>query len=213
MMNIHGGFWRNKYDLAEAEHLCASITDKGFATWNVEYRRVGDSGGGWPETFEDIAAAYRHIRQVAVQYHFDLRKVVVMGFSAGGHLALCLAAHEPSVKRVISLAGVVDLRAAFDLHLSNDATAEFMGGEPDQVPERYVKAHPMALPIAQAKQWLIHGTEDDVVPNDFSRRYVESKKKRGEDVQLVEVLKCGHFELIDPHSEPWKEVLAAVEAA
>jgi pimeloyl-ACP methyl ester carboxylesterase len=108
---------------------------------------------------------------------------------------------------------MVDLRAAFDLHLYENATAKFMGGRPDQVPERYAEADPMTLPVVQAKQWLIHGTEDEVVPNDFSRRCVELKKKRGEDVQLVEVPKCGHFDLIDPHGEPWKEVLAVVEAA
>jgi acetyl esterase/lipase len=213
VMNIHGGFWRNKYDLAHAGHLCAGLTERGFATWNVEYRRVGDPGGGWPGTFEDLQAAYQHIPQAGRQYHFDLQKVVVMGHSAGGHLAICLAAHEPSVKRAISLAGVVDLQAAFDRHLSNDAVVEFMGGKPSEVPEHYAEADPMKLKIPHAKQWLIHGDADDVVPTDFSRRYVKSKKKSGEHARLVEIARCGHFELIDPRSEPWKAVLAAVNEA
>jgi acetyl esterase/lipase len=213
VMNIHGGFWRNKYDLTHAGHLCAGLTEKGFATWNVEYRRVGDPGGGWPGTFEDIQAAYRHIPEVAKQYHFDLHKIVVMGHSAGGHLAICLAAHERSVKRAISLAGVVDLQAAFDRHLSNDAVVEFMGGTPDQVPEHFLEADPLKLQVGHAKQWLIHGDADDVVPVDFSRRYAESKKQRGEHVRFIEIAKCGHFELIDPRSEPWKQVLAAVNEA
>jgi acetyl esterase/lipase len=212
-MNIHGGFWRNKYDLAHAGHLCAGLTERGFATWNVEYRRVGDPGGGWPGTFEDLQAAYQHIPQAGRQYHFDLQKVVVMGHSAGGHLAICLAAHEPSVKRAISLAGVVDLQAAFDRHLSNDAVLEFMGGKPSEVPEHYAEADPMKLKIPHAKQWLIHGDADDVVPTDFSRRYVKSKKKSGEHARLVEIARCGHFELIDPRSEPWKAVLAVVNEA
>lgn len=213
IMNIHGGFWLNKYDLAHGGHLCAAITDRGYATWNVEYRRVGDPGGGWPGTLEDIVAAYRHIAKVAEHYRFDLHNVVVIGHSAGGQLALCLAANEPSVKRMISLAGVADLQAAFELRLFNDAAAQFVDGNPNQVPKHYAEADPMKLPSTNAKQWLIHGVDDDVIPADFSRRYVESKKKTGEQVQLVEIPNCGHFDLIDPRSEPWKQVLATVEAA
>src|ERR1700691_5317227 len=119
VMNIHGGYWRAKYDLAHAGHLCAALTARGLATWNIEYRRVGDPGGGWPGTFEDIRNAYRFLPQLAKRYNTNSTKALVMGHSAGGQLALCLAAHEPSVKNVISLAGVVDLQQAWELHLSN----------------------------------------------------------------------------------------------
>src|SRR5437763_561353 len=121
VMNIHGGFWRSKFDLAHAGHLCAALTAKGLATWNVEYRRVGNPGGGWPGTFEDIANAYRFLPQIAKRYDLDTTRVAVMGHSAGGQLALCVAGHEPSVKAVISLAGVVDLQRAWEEHLSDDA--------------------------------------------------------------------------------------------
>src|SRR5207237_7830559 len=107
---------------------CAALTAKGVATWNMAYGRVGDKGGVWPGTFEDVASAYRFLPQIAKRYNLDPARTAIMGHSAGGQLALCLAAHERSVKRVISLAGVVDLQQAFELHLREDAVVEFLGG-------------------------------------------------------------------------------------
>lgn len=204
-MNLHGGFWRAKYDLGHAGHLCAALTAKGIATWNLEYRRVGNAGGGWPGTFEDIASGYRFLPQIAKRYNLDTGRMLVMGHSAGGHLALCLAGHEAPVKRVVSLAGVADLRQAWDLYLSNDAVAEFLGGKPKEVPGHYAEADPMQL-SSKARQWLIHGLTDDVVPPNFSREYTEQKKKSGEDVHLLEIPQAGHFDLIDPHSVAWPKV-------
>src|SRR6516162_7247187 len=109
-INIHGGFWRAKYSLDHAGHLCAALTARGLATANVEYRRVGNEGGAWPGTFSDIRSAYQYLIQNAEKYAFVTRKVAVMGHSAGGQLALCLSAHESQVRAVISLAGVVDLK-------------------------------------------------------------------------------------------------------
>lgn len=203
LLNIHGGFWRAKYGLAHAGHFCEALRAAGIATLNLEYRRVGNPGGGWPGTFDDIRAAYRYIQQSAPKLYLDLKRFVVMGHSAGGQLALCLAAHERSVQRVISLAGVVDLKKAFELHLSNDAVVEFLGGKPNEVPEHYREADPTELSIVQAQQWLIHGTDDDIVPAAFSRDYVAAKKN--EKVELVEIGKCGHFDLIDPRSEAFKK--------
>ena len=214
LINIHGGFWRAKYDLAHAGHLCAALRSAGIATCNLEYRRVGNQGGGWPGTFEDIRSAYRFIRQSASRFGLDRTRMVAMGHSAGAQLALCLAAHETSLKRVISLAGVVDLKKAFELHLSNDAVVEFLGGKPSNVPEHYREADPTELSIANARQWLIHGTDDDTVPVAFSRDYVESKKKKGEQAEMIEIPHCGHFDLIDPRSQPFKQhVTPAVLAA
>src|SRR5579864_4442268 len=103
VINIHGGYWRAKYNLDHAGHLCAALAAKGLATANVEYRRVGDEGGAWPGTFADIRSAYSFLLQNARAHNFDTRRVLVMGHSAGGQLALCLAAHESSVARAISL--------------------------------------------------------------------------------------------------------------
>ena len=206
VMNIHGGYWRAKYDLAHAGHLCAALTAKGCATWNIEYRRVGNPGGGWPGTFEDIDNAYRFTKEIAPRYSLDPGNVVVMGHSAGGQLALCLAAHERSVHGVVSLAGVVDLQRASDLHLSNDAVVEFLGGKPSEVADHYEEADPMRLEIAQCRQILILGSADADVPPDFSRDYVSKKRKEKENVELVEIAKADHFDLIDPRSAAWLRV-------
>lgn len=214
LINIHGGFWRAKYDLVHAGHLCESLRQAGLATFNLEYRRVGNPGGGWPGTFADIRAAYRFIRQQSKTFHLNPAQLVIMGHSAGSQLALCLVAHEPSLQRVISLAGVVDLKKAFALHLSNDAVAEFMGGPPDKVPEHYAEADPMEEQLPHAtKQWLIHGTSDDIVPVQFSRDYVSQKTAKGESAVLVEIPQAGHFDLINPNSEAFKQVKATVLSA
>jgi acetyl esterase/lipase len=209
-INIHGGFWRAKYNLDHAGHLCAALTAKGLATANLEYRRVGNEGGSWPGTFADIRLAYRFLLQNAPRYNFDTQKIIILGHSAGGQLALCLAAHEPGVTRVISLAGVVDLQRTYQLHLSNDAVVEFMRGTPAEVPDHYREADPMQLSIPRAKQWLVCGSADDIVPPEFSIDYAASKKKRSgadkEDVNLLQIPGAGHFDLIDPRSAAWKPV-------
>ena len=209
---IHGGFWRARYDLEYAGHLCAALTAKGIATANLEYRRVGNAGGGWPGTFADIRAGYQFLTQNAHKYEFDSRRIVAIGHSAGGQLGLCLAAHETGMKAAISLAGVVDLQRAYALHLSNDAVVEFLGGTPAEVADHYREADPTKLAI-RARQWLVHGAADDVVPPAFSRDYVSAKQKMKEDARLVEIASAGHFELVDPRSGAWKEVERVVMEA
>ena len=210
LINIHGGFWRAQYNLEHAGHLCSALTAKGIATANLEYRRVGNEGGAWPGTFADLRMAYQFLKQHAAQHTLDLERVVVMGHSAGGQLALCLAAHEAGITAVVSLAGVVDLQRAYKLHLSNDAVVEFLRGTPAEVPDHYREADPMQLSIPNAQQWLIHGSADEVVPPAFSRDYVTAKQKRTgkekEEVSLLEIAGADHFDLIDPRTSTWKQV-------
>jgi len=210
VMNIHGGYWRAKYDLLHAGHLCGALTRKGCATWNVEYRRVGNPGGGWPGTFEDIINSYRFLSQIARRNHLDSQRIVVMGHSAGGQLALCLAAHQETMRGVVSLAGVVNLIRAFELHLSSDAVVEFLGGKPNEVPDHYQEADPVQLVIPQVRQVLAHGLADDAVPPELSRRYVEAKQKSKEQVELAELPQADHFDVIDPRSAAWAHIEKAV---
>jgi acetyl esterase/lipase len=204
-MFIHGGFWRAKYDLAHAGHICAGLARAGFVCANLEYRRVGNEGGRWPGTFEDIRNGYRFLQAHAGEWSADAKRIVVLGHSAGGQLALALAAREPSLRGAISLAGVVDLRRAYDLHLSNDAVVGFMGGTPQEMPDHYHEASPLEVSI-KPPQVLIHGKNDETVPVAFSRDYAAKKSTRHEHVKLME-LDCGHYELIDPDSDAGKRVI------
>ncbi len=205
---IHGGFWRAKYDLTYAGHLCDALKKKGLASWNVEYRRVGNAGGGWPGTFDDICSAYRLLLKHAgdAPHELDLTRLCVAGHSAGGHLALCLAALEPSVKRVLSLAGVIDLQRAWELHLSNDAVVEFLGGKPSEIAHRYREASPAERAIQQAIQKLVHGTADQDVPYEISKGYADRKKKSRENIDLITLQDVGHFEIVDPESSVWPQI-------
>jgi acetyl esterase/lipase len=205
---IHGGYWRARYDLTHAGHLCAALKKNGVATWNVEYRRVGNPGGGWPGTFEDVRSAYHALREHAKDraHKLDSTRTCVAGHSAGGHLAVCLAAFEKTVTRVLSLAGVLDLRRAWELHLSNDAVVEFLGGTPSSVPDHYREASPAERSIPQAMQTLVHGASDKSVPYEISRDYAAGKKKSGEQVELITLPGTGHFEIIDPGSAAWTKV-------
>jgi acetyl esterase/lipase len=203
---IHGGYWRAKYGLTYAGHLCGALKKLGIASWNVEYRRVGNPGGGWPGTFEDIRSAYRRLHHPdRSSVALDLKRICVAGHSAGGQLALCLAAHESSVRNVLSLAGVLDLHRGWELHLSNDAVAGFLGGSPTDVPDHYREASPAEQRI-KARQMLIHGTADDSVPYEFSRNYAQQKKQAAENVDLLTLEQTGHFEIVDPASAVWKQV-------
>lgn len=211
---IHGGYWREKYDLTYAGHLCAALKKAGIATWNIEYRRVGNAGGGWPGTFEDVRSAFRSMYSSSHSQalRLDTKRLCVAGHSAGAQLALCLAAFEKSVQHVFSLAGVLDLQRGWELHLSNDAVSNFLGGSPAEVPEHYREASPIERPIPHVVQKLVHGDSDDSVPYEISKRYFDAKKKAGEKVELITLEKTGHFDIVDPDSAVWPKMLSIFRA-
>ncbi len=209
VLNIHGGFWRAKYDLAHASHFCSALALYGWNTANLEFRRVGSPGGGWPRTFEDIRSAYRYLVQHAHELGITAQPAIVVGHSAGGQLALCLAAREESIRGGVSLAGVLDLRRAWELHLSNNAVAEYLGGTPAQVPEHYREASPIEVAIS-VPQAIIHGALDDTVPIAISRSYAEAKKKRNEKAMFIELSEADHYDVIDPRSKAFAAVVDAI---
>lgn len=220
---VHGGFWRAQYDLAHASHPCAALTAAGIATWNIEYRRVG-CGGGWPATFHDVAAAADHVRSLAPRHNLDLNRVIAMGHSAGGHLAFWLAArpkipmesplHQPdplALHAAVSVAGVVDLRRAWDLQLGGGVVRDLMGGTPDQCPDRYAGASPVELLPLGTRQVLIHGVEDSTVPYEMSVRYRDTAVAAGDEARVVALPGAGHLEPVDPRSRAWPAVLTTVQ--
>jgi acetyl esterase/lipase len=204
---IHGGYWRARYDLLHIGHLCAVLTREGFATWSLEYRRLGNPGGGWPGTFDDVRTGAAHLEKIAEEHRLDLQRVIATGHSAGGHLVLWLAKQKAiALRGVVPLAPVADLRRAWELKLSDTVAADFLGGSPRQVPDRYRSASPIELVPLGARQRLLHGKDDDVVPIGMSRDYVRAAQAAGDDATLTEIGGAGHFELIDPRSKAWPVV-------
>jgi acetyl esterase/lipase len=201
---IHGGFWRDAYDRSLMDGLCDDLAHAGWVAWNIEYRRLG-SGGGWPETFEDVAGGIDHVAQLVD----DLSVVVTIGHSAGGHLALWAASRpEPRVRvtHAVAQAGVVDLVEAARLGLSGGVAKELLGGSAAEVPERYELASPAArLPLG-VPQLLVHGGRDEIVPASMSRDYADAAAAAGDRVDLVVHDELGHFEHLDPASPVWRSV-------
>lgn len=200
---IHGGFWRARYDLNHAGHLCAALAQNGIATASLEYRRVGNTGGGWPGTFDDIVAGTRAAAELLAQ------PPVVLGHSAGGHLALRVASKPLDLRGVVALAPVADLRLCYDLHLSNDAVVEFLGGTPAEIPGAYDAACPTRHP-ASVPRALLHGAADDIVSLSLTHAYVSAREADPGGVESVVIAAAGHFDLIDPASAAWPAVLDAV---
>ena len=205
---IHGGFWRAAYDLTHAGHICAALTKAGFATWNLEYRRLGEADGGWPGTMDDVLRGAQYLSKLTQKYQLDLGRVVAAGHSAGGQLALWLAAQTaaPPLRGVTSLAGVCDLRRAWELKLSDTVVEQLLGGTPRQVPRRYDSASPIALLPIKTPQRLLHGTTDGIVPFEMSERFARASK----NAKLIKFEGTGHFELIDPRSKEWPVVQKSV---
>lgn len=221
---LHGGVWREPYDRVHVRPLAAALAATGVVVANVDYRRV-DGAGGWPATFEDAAAATDALPGLVAatgRAEVDRGAVVLVGHSAGGHLALWSALRHrlpagapgrrttpPDVAGVVALGAVVALRA---FHASSDdaATVErLMGGPPAAVPERYQAADPSVLGAPDCRTILVHGELDESVPVSTVRDYAAAHP----EVELVELPGTGHFPLIDPESEAWPTVLAAVHRA
>lgn len=208
---IHGGFWRARFDLEFMGHFAQALTDKGFATWNIEYRRIGQPGGAYPGTLLDAGLAADHLRKIAAQYNLDLQRVLATGHSAGGHLAFWLAGRSQiadtdqlynpdplKLQGAISLAGVNNLRRGFELKLGDGVVEKLLGGGPDRFPERYYGASPSELLPLGVPQVLIHGEEDDTVPYSLSQEYFKKAELLGDPVKLVGLPGAGHFEVVDP---------------
>ena len=221
---IHGGCWMAQYGLGYMGHLSAALTEAGFATWNIEYRRVGNPGGGWPGTFEDTAKATDYLREIADKYSLDLNQVIAVGHSAGGHLALLLGA-RPQFKKdnplysanplklrgVVSLAGITDLRrtgTACDKEI-----IQFTGGEAKDKAAIYDQASPINLLPLGVKQKIVQGDADTIIPPAMATDYIAAaQKKKDSNVELISVKNADHFNIVDPQAAAWAAVLEAAKS-
>jgi acetyl esterase/lipase len=209
---VHGGYWRAQYDLRHIGHFCVALAKSGIAAWSLEYRRLGNAGGGFPGTLDDVRAGANYLAKIAKERSLDMNRVIATGHSAGGQLVLWLAKQRVvELRGVVPLAPVADLRRAWELKLSSNVVADFLGGSPAQVPDRYRVASPIEMVPLGVRQRVIHGDRDDVVPLSISRDYVAAARKSGDDATLTEVEGAGHFELIDPRTRAWGRVRDTIE--
>jgi acetyl esterase/lipase len=230
MIFFHGGWWKSAYDLGYAGHLCQALKKEGIASWSVEYRRVGETGGSWPTTFQDAATGFDYISTLAKKFPLDLSKVIVAGHSAGGHLAFWVAGrhhidphseiYEPRpqvpLRGALSLAGAVDLRLTIDLSgfftFAHDRQEVYalMGGGPTDVPNRYRGGNPGDLLPFNVPQVLIQGTEDDQIPPDLPSRWAQTSHRLGDTVTVEMLPGASHFDVVDPESLAWSTVRNAI---
>lgn len=208
---VHGGFWRAQWDRTHLRPLAGALTEQGYAVALVEYVRPGMPGGGWPATGEDVVAA------VAAVLHDERDErdpgVVLVGHSAGGHLALW-AMHRPELQGVrgaVSLAGCLDLHLVHDLDLNDGAAVNLMGSPPQDAPEDWAGADPARLGPAPYPVVVVHGADDDRVPLAVSRSWWQRAGTPDRD-ELRVLAGVGHFALIDPEAPAYRTLLDALEA-
>ena len=206
---VHGGFWRAEYGSEYAQPLVPSLLAAGWATWAVEYRRVGSGpggGGGVPETLDDLEVAMQRLAEEDIG-----GPVVAIGHSAGGHLATWLASRRDlpqPLTHVVSQAGVLDLVAAHEAGLGGGAVEALLGRPPrdGDVEVDPVQQVPLEVPV-----WCVHGTGDDIVPLSQSESYVAAATAAGATAELVEV-EGDHFAVVDPGSDAWARTLEILDS-
>ncbi|TDB77873.1 S9 family peptidase [Micromonospora sp. KC721] len=213
---LHGGFWRAEYDRAHTGPMAAALAGLGWPVAQLEYRRTGQPGGGWPGTLTDALAGVRALPGLAagaLPGRVAPGPPLLLGHSAGGHLALFVAAHAPDgVRGVLALAPVADLAEAYRLDLDSGAVAALLGGGPAAHPERYAVADPRSLVPPPVRTVILHGLRDEQVPIVLSRRYVAAARAAGGEVTFGEMPECEHFGIIDPESTAWSQVRDALQS-
>jgi acetyl esterase/lipase len=219
---IHGGFWSATYDRTHIRPFCAALASRGYLTAALEYHRIGQERGGWPGTFTDVADAVDALPRLTGGL-VSGRDTVLLGHSAGGHLALWAASRHRlppgspghgtdhlRVRGVVSLAGVCDLEVAHQLDLGGGAVDRLLGGSPARRPARYRIADPARLLPLNTCCVLIHGDKDDRVPFEVSQHYYDVAVETGADITLTKLTNTGHFEVIDPNSQAFQSILALI---
>jgi acetyl esterase/lipase len=223
VLMVHGGCWQTEIaDRRIMNWIADDLRRRGIAVWNIDYRGVDRDGGGYPGTFLDAAAAADALREHAPRHRLDLSRVVAVGHSAGGHLALWLAGRKrlPAdsplrmsdplpIRAVVSLGGLPDLEEAARPPGSGCGTeviARLTGG-------RYQDTSVPRLAPLGVPQVLVNGAEDRIIPTAYAEGYAAQMRAAGDSVELRMVDRTGHVELIAPESDAWRVAVAEIEKA
>jgi acetyl esterase/lipase len=224
---IHGGWWKNATPLTYAGHLAAALTAAGFATWTIEYRRVGSPDAGYPATLVDATAALAHLHVLEADYRLDLARIAVTGHSAGAHLAAWLAAKQthpeldvfgrsPRLIGAVPVAGPLDLERTTAMGVvvatGDDPVRDFLEGAPADVPDRYALASPVRLLPVGIPVVAVHGTADASVPLELSQVYVDRAVAAGDPARLIVLADVDHFEPFDPATAAGAAVQSAIRS-
>lgn len=206
---VHGGYWSTEFGLTIETAIARMLTERGAVVWNVEYRRVGEPGGGWPTTGRDIVAALQALDDVVpeslpvdTRARVDWSSVAVVGHSAGGQLAVWAVAQLGARTRATAITTVIAQSAALDLTIKADrpSLVALMGRPYAEIPHRYAEASPSTLAPFDAHVIALHAEEDTAIPVEISRRYVAEVSARGQSAELVVVPGEGHDAFVDPRS-------------
>ena len=220
---IHGGCWQGEYDIEHVRPAATALRSAGYIVWAIEYRRIGDPGGGWPGTFEDVALAIDHLNGLLETNGMEVRSRVFMGHSAGGQLALWAAArsnfstghpfYSPNSKvpdTVFGLAAITDMRTYAAGESSCEQSAAELLGSPVEQPARYAAVSPMDLLPLGVPSVLAQGTDDPIVPPAQAETFHSRAVEVGEASKLLRLPGAGHFDLIHPRTNAWRAVLSAL---
>lgn len=227
---VHGGCWLSIADLTYMRHLSAALVAEGWAAWNLEFRRSDDSGGGWPGTFQDVGAGTDHLRELASRFPLDLGRVITVGHSSGGQLALWLAARPGldsrdsvqtevrgsaplTVQGVIGLAAIADLEdfdQRTDRSCPRTAVPDLLGGVRAERPGRWAAVDPGGrLPLGVA-QLLVTGELDGIVPLAHDREFGDRATAAGDTVRVLGIPGAGHFEVVAPWTSAWETLRPSI---
>ena len=220
---LHGGCYGDYADASYTAPMATALVKEGWATWNLEYRREHEPGGGWPGTFLDAGNGVDALRGAAAKYSLDLSRVVTMGHSAGGQLALWVAArgrvprssevymqNPLPVRGVVSIAGIVDMRAfaTYGLEPCGERHIRVVGGMPDKQPARYAAVSPAELLPLNVPQVLVWGSDDRVVPEFLFKDY-ENRVRAHDHAEILVLQGLGHHDLCVPEGSNWAQLVAA----
>lgn len=218
---IHGGGWRKGATAEYVKPAARALAERGYVVWSLNYRRV-DDGGGWPTTFTDLATGVDHVANLTgTAPEMDLRRITVVGHSAGGQLAAWTAGRDtlpdgaPGADPVVTPHAVVSLAGVLDMTLSltkNDHVLRVMGGTPAQFPDRYRLVDPLERMDPKIPVLAITGTDDTVVPPREAAEYVAKMRGQGGTAALIEIPATGHAEVIDVKNTWWPTIASVIFA-